>query len=101
MGKTSGNASWGTSDGGKNMTFTISSGCTTFNVYNASCNLTFTFCKSSSFAGYTVLDMKTLKVIKKGKMEDITEINTLLDELPSGAYIINVDGNTTRYVKYN
>lgn len=34
-------------------------------------------------------------------IEDMAEINTLLDELPSGAYIINIDGNTTRHVKSN
>lgn len=99
--KTSGNASWITSNSGKNMTFTISSGCATFNAYNGSCNLTFTFCKSSSFSAYTVMDMKTFKVIKEGIVENIKEINALMDELPSGAYIINVDGNTTRYVKTN
>jgi len=99
--KTSGNASWSTANGGKNMTFTVSSGCATFNAYNASCNLTFTFCKSSSFAAYTVMDMKTLKVIKEGKIENIEDVNALLDELPSGGYIINIDGNTTRYVKSN
>jgi hypothetical protein len=47
------------------------------------------------------MDMKTLRVIKEGKMENIEEINALLDELPSGGYIINIDGNTTRYVKSN
>lgn len=99
--KTSGNASWSTSNGGKNMTFTVSSGCATFNAYNASCNLTFTFCKSSSFSAYTVIEMKTLRVIKEGKVENIEEINALLDELPSGGYVINIDGNTTRYVKSN
>lgn len=99
--KTSGNASWSTSNGGKNMSFTVSSGCATFNAYNSSCNLTFTFCKSSSFSAYTVMDMKTLRVIKEGKVENLEEINALLDELPSGGYIINIDGNTTRYVKSN
>lgn len=96
--RTSGLASWSTSNGGKNMTFTISSGCSTFNAYNASCNLTFTFCKGSSFSSYTVMDMKTLKVIKEGTVED-DDINALLNELPPGSYVINVDGNTTRYVK--
>lgn len=99
--KTSGNASWSTSNGGKNMTFTVSSGCATFNAYNASCNLTFTFCKSSSFSTYTVMDMKTLRVIKEGKAENIEEINALLDELPSGGYVVKIDGNTRRYVKSN
>jgi hypothetical protein len=98
--RTSGTASWSTSNGGKNMTFTISSGCSTFNAYNASCNLTFTFCKGSSFSSYTVMDMKTLKVIKEGMVEG-SDMNTILDELPEGAYVINVDGNTTRYVKSN
>ncbi len=98
--RTSGTASWSTSNGGKNMTFTISSGCSTFNAYNASCNLTFTFCKGSSFSSYTVMDMKTLKVIKEGKVED-ADINALFTELPPGSYVINVDGNTTRYVKSN
>ncbi len=98
--RTSGTASWNTSNGGKNMTFTISSGCSTFNAYNASCNLTFTFCKGSSFSSYTVMDMKTLKVIREGKVED-DDINALLNELPTGSYVINVDGNTTRYVKSN
>jgi len=93
-------ASWNTSNGGKNMTFTISSGCSTFNAYNASCNLTFTFCKGSSFSSYTVMDMKSMKVIIEGTVED-EDINALLTELPAGSYIINVDGNTTRYVKTN
>jgi hypothetical protein len=97
--KTSGNASWSTSNGGKNMTFTVSSGCATFNAYNSSCNLTFTFCKSSSFRSYIVMDMKTLKVIKEGTVENLEEINALLNELPLGGYVINIDGKTTRYVK--
>jgi len=97
--KTSGNASWSTSNGGKNMTFTVSSGCATFNAYNSSCNLTFTFCKSSSFRSYIVMDMKTLKVIKEGTIENLEEINALLNELPSGGYVVNIDGKTTRYVK--
>lgn len=99
--RTSGNASWSTSNGGKNMTFTISSGCSTFNAYNASCNLTFTFCKGSSFSSYTVMDMKTLKVISEGMVENSTEINTMLNDLPSGSYVINIDGNTIRYLKSN
>lgn len=98
--RTSGTASWSTSNGGKNMTFTISSGCSTFNAYNASCNLTFTFCKGSSFSSYTVMDMKTMKVIKEGTGEGV-DINTILAELPVGSYVINVDGNTTRYIKSN
>lgn len=98
--RTSGTASWSTSNGGKNMTFTISSGCSTFNAYNASCNLTFTFCKGSSFSSYTVMDMKTMKVIKEGTGECV-DINTILAELPVGSYVINVDGNTTRYIKSN
>ncbi|MCE7865112.1 MAG: hypothetical protein DYG99_16385, partial [Bacteroidetes bacterium CHB5] len=49
--KTSGSASYSTSNGGKNMTFSISSGYSTFNAYNASCNLTFTFCKGSFLMG--------------------------------------------------
>jgi hypothetical protein len=98
--RTSGTASWSTSNGGKNMTFTINSGCSTFNAYNANCNLTLTFCKGSSFSAYTVMDMKTLKVIKEGTVES-ADINALLSELPPGSYIINLDGNTTRYVKSN
>lgn len=98
--RTSGTASWSTNNGGKNMTFTISSGCSTFNAYNASCNLTFTFCKGSSFSSYTVMDMKTMKVIEKGAGEGV-DINTILAELPAGSYVINVDGNTTRYIKSN
>lgn len=98
--RTSGSASWSTSNGGKNMTFTISSGCSTFNAYNASCNLTITFCKGSSFSTYTVMDMKTLGVIKEGMVKD-DDMNTILDELPAGNYVINIDGNTSRYVKSN
>lgn len=83
------------------MTFTISSGCSTFNAYNASCNLTFTFCKGSSFSSYTIMDMKTLRVIKEGMIENATEINAQLNDLPSGSYVINIDGNTIRYLKSN
>jgi|JI9StandDraft_2_1071091.scaffolds.fasta_scaffold35343_2 hypothetical protein len=99
--KTSGNATWSTSNGGKNMSFSISSGCATFNAYNASCNRTMTFCKGSSLIAYSVIDMKTLKVIKEGTTEDIEETNTLLDGLPEGTYVVTVDGNRTRYVKSN
>ena len=99
--KTSGSASWSTSGGGKNMTFTISSGCVSFNTYNASCNQYFTFCKSSWFSGYIITDMKTLKVIKQGKVKDAAEINALLAELPEGDYVVNIEGNTTRYKKSN
>ena len=41
-----------------------------------------------------------MKVIIEGTVED-EDINALLTELPAGSYIINVDGNTTRYVKTN
>lgn len=41
--KTSGNASWSTSNYGKEMTFSITSGSATFNAYRSGCNLTFTF----------------------------------------------------------
>ena len=47
------------------------------------------------------MDMKTLRVIEEGKVENIEEINALLDELPSGGYVVNIDGNTTRYIKSN
>lgn len=99
--KTSGNASGSTSGGGKNMTFTISSGCVSFNTYNASCNQYFTFCKSSWSSGYIIMDMKSLKVIKEGKVKDTAEINALLAELPEGDYVVNIEGNTTRYKKSN
>lgn len=46
------------------------------------------------------MDMKTMKVIKEGTVED-DDINALLNELPPGSYVINVDGKTTRYVKSN
>ncbi|HET7178520.1 MAG TPA: hypothetical protein VFI14_02290, partial [Chryseosolibacter sp.] len=97
--KTSGNATWSTSNGGQDMTFTISSGCSTFNAYNASCNLTFTFCKGSSYSSVTVIDMRTLRVINEGIGDDMVEVNTLLNELPAGTYIIKIDGSTTRYRK--
>jgi hypothetical protein len=45
--------------------------------------------------------MQTLKVIKKGTVEDIDHSNTLLDGLPAGAYIINIDGNRMSFVKSN
>lgn len=60
-----------------------------------------TFCKGSSLIAYSVIDMKTLKVIKEGTTEDIEETNTLLDGLPEGTYVVTVDGNRTRYVKSN
>uniref|UniRef100_UPI0040482870 hypothetical protein n=2 Tax=Roseivirga sp. TaxID=1964215 RepID=UPI0040482870 len=41
--KTSGNATWSTSNGGKEMSFSISSGYVTFNAYNSGCNRTMTF----------------------------------------------------------
>jgi hypothetical protein len=99
--KTSGNASYSTSNGGKNMTFTISSGCSTFNAWNASCNLTLIFCKSSSFSSYSVVDMKTLQVVKNGTVEDTEETSTLLDGLPQGTYVVKVDGKSTRYLKFD
>jgi hypothetical protein len=97
--KTSGNASWSTINGGKNMSFTISSGCATFNAYNASCNQSFTFCKTYSMSYYAVIDAKTLSVIQEGSIEDLEEVSKFLAELPAGSYIINMDGNTTRMVK--
>lgn len=41
--KTSGSASWSTSNGGQNMSFTITSGSVTFNAYKSGCNRTITF----------------------------------------------------------
>lgn len=41
--KTSGNASWSTSNFGQQMTFSISSGSATFNAYRSGCNRTVTF----------------------------------------------------------
>lgn len=99
--KTSGNVSWSTSNGGKNMTFSISSGCATFNAYNASCNLNLTFCRASSSSSYTVTDAKTSEVVREGIVGDRKETNKRLAELPPGEYTITVDGHRTRYVKSN
>ncbi len=97
--RTSGTASYSTSNGGKNMTFTISSGCSTFNAYNSSCNLTLIFCKSSSFSSFSVVDMKTLQVVKKGTVEDTEEPSMLLEGLPAGLYVVKMDGKNARYLK--
>ncbi len=102
--KTSGNASWSTSNGGKNMTFSISSGCSTFNAYNASCNLTFTFCKGSSFMGgdntFLVFDLINSKVVKQGQLEEGAEDSKqILDGLPNGHYVVYLNGTSTQYVK--
>lgn len=99
--KTSGSASWSTSNGGKNMSFTISSGCATFNAYNASCNLDLTFCNSSSSSSYNVVDVKTSEVLLEGAVDDHLATSKRLEELPAGEYIITVDGHSTRYVKSN
>jgi len=103
--KTSGNASWSTSNGGKNMTFSISSGCSTFNAYNASCNLTFTFCRGSSFMGgneFIVVDFASSKVVKQGLLEEgVDETKQILDGLPNGHYVVYLNGTSTQYVKSN
>jgi len=87
------------------MTFSISSGCSTFNAYNASCNLTFTFCKGSSFMGdntFIVFDLINSKVVKEGQLDDdIEETKQILDGLPKGHYIVYLNGTSTQYVKSN
>ncbi|HRE68267.1 MAG TPA: hypothetical protein PLM56_12630 [Cyclobacteriaceae bacterium] len=101
--KTSGSASYSTSNGGKNMSFSISSGCSTFNAYNASCNLTFTFCKGSSFMGgdntFLVFDLINSKVVKEGQVEDAEDSKQILDGLPKGHYVVYINGTSTQYVK--
>lgn len=101
--KTSGNASWSTSNGGKNMSFSISSGCATFNAYNAGCNLTFTFCRGSSLMSnneFVVFDMSQSKIVKQGKLEEgMEETKQLLEGLPNGHYVVYLNGTTTQYVK--
>ncbi len=104
--KTSGNASWSTSNGGKNMSFSISSGCSTFNAYNASCNLTFTFCKYSSLIGgdnnmFVVFDLINSKVVKEGQLENEEDNESILDGLPQGHYVVYLNGTSTQYVKSN
>ncbi|MBX2894402.1 MAG: hypothetical protein KF763_03105 [Cyclobacteriaceae bacterium] len=96
--KTSGS----TSNGGKNMTFSINSGCSTFNAYNASCNLTFTFCKGSFLMGdntFVVFDIINSKVVKEGQLEDAEDTKSLLDGLPKGHYVVYLNGTSTQYVK--
>ncbi|MEI9919076.1 MAG: hypothetical protein WDO14_09785 [Bacteroidota bacterium] len=97
--RTSGTATWSTANSGKNMTFSLSSGCSTFNAYNSSCNLTIIFCKSSSLVAYSVVDMETLQVIKQGSVENTEASSTLLEGLPAGMYVVKVDGKSTRYSK--
>jgi hypothetical protein len=101
--KTSGNASWSTSNGGKNMTFSINSGCATFNAYNASCNLTFTFCRGSSLMGgneFVVVDFTNSKIVKQGLLEEGEEdTKQILDGLPNGHYVIYLNGTSKQYVK--
>lgn len=101
--KTSGNASWSTSNGGKNMSFSISSGCSTFNAYNASCNLTFTFCRGSSLMGnneFVVFDMSQSKIVKQGKFEEgMEETEQILDALSKGYYVVYLNGTSKQYVK--
>ena len=102
--KTSGNASWSTSSGGKNMSFSISAGCSTFNAYNASCNLTFTFCKGSFFMGgdntFVVFDLINSKIVKEGQLEEgVEETKQVLDGLPNGHYVVYLNGTSKQYVK--
>lgn len=103
--KTSGNASWSTSNGGKNMNFSISSSCSTFNAYNASCNLTFTFCLGSSLMGgdeYVVVDFSNSKIVKQGQLEEgVDEIKEILEGLPNGHYVVYLNGTSKQYVKSN
>lgn len=103
--KTSGNASWSSSNGGKKMTFSISSGCATFNAYNASCNLTFTFCRGSSLMGsneFVVLDLSNSKIVKQGLLEEgVEETKQILDGLPNGHYVVYLNGTSKQYVKSN
>jgi hypothetical protein len=77
------------------MSFTISSGCATFNAYNASCNVNLTFCKTSSQSSYRIVDAKTLKVVEEGTFEGLVKTSKHLSELPAGSYIITLDGNST------
>lgn len=101
--KTSGSASYSTSNGGKNMTFSISSGCATFNAYNASCNLTFTFCKGSFLMGdntFIVFDLINSKVVKEGQLDgDAEDSKQILDGLPKGHYVVYLNGTSTQYMK--
>lgn len=101
--KTSGNASYSTSNSGKNMTFSISSGCATFNAYNPSCSLTFTFCRGSSLMGnneYVVVDFTNSTIVKQGQLEEAVEdTKQILDGLPSGHYVVYLNGTKRQYVK--
>ena len=86
------------------MSFSISSGCSTFNAYNASCNLTFTFCKGSSFMGgdntFVVFDLINSKIVKEGQLEEgVEETKQVLDGLPNGHYVVYLNGTSKQYVK--
>jgi len=87
------------------MTFSISSGCSTFNAYNASCNLTFTFCRGSSLMGgneFVVLNLSNSTIVKRGQLEEgIEETEQILDGLPKGHYVVYLNGTSKQYVKSN
>lgn len=91
--KTSGSATWSSSNGGKNMTFTINLGCSTFNAYNTSCNVTFTFCKGSMW--YIIFDAESMIIVKQGTTNSAEGLEVHLNSLPSGTYILDIDGRQT------
>ena len=104
--KTSGSPSyWYTGSGGKYMYFSLSSGCATFNAYNSSCNLTFTFCAYGGYAmqydgeeqlEYHVHNLLTNQLARKGTAAPADEPEMLKD-LPAGLYVLSI-GDTKKKV---
>jgi hypothetical protein len=90
--KTQGNpSSWsiGGSPHGDQLNFSLSSGCVTFNGWNAYCNITRTFCKSSCFMSmmtelppeydYEVISLTKSGTVKRGKVESEDDTESMLE----------------------
>ncbi len=111
--KTQGQASYSTGSGGKTMTFTLNSGCSTFNAYGSGCNVNFTFCPGSMRIAteeplvtiappvhkFHVIDITGIQIVKEGVTQDPDDTKTMLEGLPSGVYVINVAGERKKFLK--
>jgi hypothetical protein len=107
--KTQGSASYTVSDGGKNLQFSVPSGSATFNAYNSSCNLTFTFSAGYGYApnmeftledqvirSYSVVSLSSYKVVRDGTFTGKEGKKEVTRGLPRGFYAVTIDGKTKK-----
>lgn len=111
--KTSGNTNYYyTSDSNNKLHFSVASGCTTFTATRNGCSLTFIFCAYGGYSmssmesipsesvSYSIIDLSTGQEIRNGCVNKI-DVDELSIGLPTGKYVLNVNGKRQQIVVKN